>query len=467
MLKFFALLLAVQAVLAAPGVDHQSIISADLQATLQNGKTANVFIYMKEDTSQVLETITSTRFEDRASRLNSLYEALQNHASRTQGQILSFLSSKNVNFRSFWINNQLYIKNANSALLSSIAEQFSGVISSIEEEFFAELIAPVSIKTNVTLEDELQWGVAKIQADLAWDLIGGVQRAGEGVVIGTVDTGVRGTHEALVDNFVGEYGWFDPSTGTPTPTDSNGHGTHTTGTIAGGKGIGVAPGAKWAACRGCAGFFCAQSDLTACGEFFACPTLADGTGRDCSKAPNLVSNSWGGGRGNTWFNGVIEAWHAAKIIPLFSIGNSGPSCDTANSPGDQNVIGVGSTTILDEISYFSSVGPTSDGRMKPEIAAPGSDVISSYSTSDTAYASLSGTSMACPHAAGTIALLQTRNKGLTYAQAKELLQNQADRQLAFKGTTCGGVRDDVFPNHVFGSGRLNAFKSVQAQTLAL
>ncbi|ODM87618.1 Bacillopeptidase F [Orchesella cincta] len=111
---------------------------------------------------------------------------------------------------------------------------------------------------------------------------------------------------------------------------------HTTGTIAGGKGIGVAPGAKWAACRGCASSACWQSDLLACGDFFACPTRADGSSPDCSKAPNVVSNSWGGGRGNTWYNDVIEGWHAAKIIPLFSNGNSGPSCNTANSPADQN-----------------------------------------------------------------------------------------------------------------------------------
>ncbi|ODM88160.1 Bacillopeptidase F [Orchesella cincta] len=235
-------------------------------------------------------------------------------------------------------------------------------------------------------------GVAKIEADKAWGVIGGLQKAGQGVIIATVDTGVRGTHEALRDNFVGEYGWFDPSTRDPTPTDNNGHGTHTTGTIAGQKGIGVAPAAKWAACRGCAGFFCAQSDLIACGQFFACPTLADGTSPDCSKAPNLVSNSWGGGRGNTWFNGVIEGWHAAGIIPLFSIGNSGPSCT------------------------------------------------------------------------GTIALLQTRQPELTYAKAKDLLQNHSDRELTFSGRVCDGVGDNVFPNHVFGHGRINALKSVQQQS---
>ncbi|ODM86705.1 Bacillopeptidase F [Orchesella cincta] len=114
-------------------------------------------------------------------------------------------------------------------------------------------------------------GSVKIQAPEAWQELGTL--SGEGVIIATVDTGVRGTHEALKDNFVGEYGWFDPSTSTPEPTDNNGHGTHTTGTIAGGKGIGVAPGAKWAACRGCASSACWQSDLLACGDFFACPLV--------------------------------------------------------------------------------------------------------------------------------------------------------------------------------------------------
>ncbi|ODM87446.1 Bacillopeptidase F [Orchesella cincta] len=297
-------------------------------------------------------------------------------------------------------------KDADTELIQQIAEDDQ--VESITEEQIAHLIEPVDMKNVEALADEHQWGVVKIQAPEAWQELGTL--SGEGVIIATVDTGVRGTHEALKDNFVGEYGWFDPSTSTPEPTDNNGQEPIPLETIAGGKGIGVAPGAKWAACRGCASSACWQSDLLACGDFFACPTRADGSSPDCSKAPNVVSNSWGGGRGNTWYNEVIEGWHAAKIIPLFSNGNSGPSCNTANSPADQNVIAVGSTTIDDAISSFSSVGPTTDGRMKPEVSAPGSNVISAYHTSDTAYVSLSGTSMACPHAAGAIALLQVRTR---------------------------------------------------------
>jgi subtilisin family serine protease len=119
--------------------------------------------------------------------------------------------------------------------------------------------------------------------------------------------------------------------------------------------------------------------------------MPDGSAPDCSKAPNLVSNSWGGGRGQTWHDAVIAAYHAGGIIPLFSIGNSGPSCNTANSPGDRDVIGVGSTTSDDGLSSFSSVGPTIDGRMKPDISAPGSNVLSAYNSGDSDYRALSGT----------------------------------------------------------------------------
>lgn len=52
-----------------------------------------------------------------------------------------------------------------------------------------------------------------------------------------------------------------------------------------------------------------------------CPTDAQGNNADCSKAPHIVSNSWGGGQGETWFNDVIKAWNAAGIIGFFAIGN--------------------------------------------------------------------------------------------------------------------------------------------------
>jgi subtilisin family serine protease len=153
-----------------------------------------------------------------------------------------------------------------------------------------------------------------IQAHLVWSELGII---GEGAVVSSIDTGVRATHEALRDNINVDYFWLDPAFNTQFPDDRNGHGTHIMGTLAGSHGIGVAPGAKWMACRGCATNSCSQSDLTRCAQFIACPTRPDGTAQDCSKAPHVVVNSWGGGQGNPWYDEFINAWHAAGVIPVF------------------------------------------------------------------------------------------------------------------------------------------------------
>jgi subtilisin family serine protease len=121
---------------------------------------------------------------------------------------------------------------------------------------------------------------------------------------------------------------------------------------------------------------------------------------DCSKAPHVVGNSWGSSLGGQdWYDDVITGWHAAEVIPVFSAGNAGSSCQTCGSPGDRNVISVAATDMDDEIAYFSSRGPGSAGAnmQKPEISAPGVDVLSSYNTNDEAFAFLDGTSMASPH----------------------------------------------------------------------
>jgi subtilisin family serine protease len=201
-----------------------------------------------------------------------------------------------------------------------------------------------------------------------------------------------------------------------------------------------------------------------CAQFISCPTLADGSAADCTKAPHVVSNSWGGGQANAWYNPSIQLWRTAGIIPVFSNGNSGPSCGSANSPADSvtGVIGVGATTFADGLASFSSVGPSLTGLVKPDIAAPGNQVRSAYHTADDAYTEMSGTSMAAPHVSGVVGLMASETWPLTYADVERFLYQNTDRNVVQTGRNCGGISETTFPNNAFGWGRLNAFKTIQA-----
>jgi subtilisin family serine protease len=438
-------------------------IHPTLANSLNSKKTANIIISFVGGNTQVVNAIEIQSFQTRTQRLNSLASSLKTHAKQSQQQVLSFLKSKSVQHKSFWISNQIYIVDADKNLVEAISN--FPEVSIVEEERIITLDTPVNSK-QVRKADPTplaEWGIEKIKAEEAWAVSNG-----SGVVVANIDTGVRYTHEAVRDNYRADYGWFDPYAQTQTPNDQNGHGTHTMGTIAGSKGVGVAPGAQWIACKGCSTSSCSQSALTGCGQWALCPTKPNGQDEDCSKAPVLVSNSWGGGRGDNWYEGITEAWIAGGIVPIFANGNSGPSCGTANSPADiRRVIAVGATNVRDEIASFSSVGPAADGRIKPEISAPGEDVRSAIPDSDSSYGTMSGTSMACPHAAGATALALAVNPNLSFGELRRILLAGVDTELSSKNAACGGITDTTYPNHHFGWGRINALKIVQGAQATL
>jgi hypothetical protein len=130
----------------------------------------------------------------------------------------------------------------------------------------------------------------------------------------------------------------------------------------------------------------------------------------------VVNNSWGDVGNDDWYLGAVQAWRAAGIFPAFSAGNSGPSCYSMSSPGDyRDSFASGniqeSGLIYAVPPYGSSRGPgkrtvgdVTDYYCKPNIAAPGTQICSSVpSNGYNCY--YTGTSMASPHSAGTVALL--------------------------------------------------------------
>src|SRR5439155_11285256 len=115
------------------------------------------------------------------------------------------------------------------------------------------------------------------------------------------------------------------------------------------------------------------------------------------------------GCGVTTLQSAVEGQRAAGIEMVVAAGNSGPSCSTVSDPPsfyDASYTVGALNTGTDTLASFSSRGPvTADGsnRIKPDVAAPGTNTRSASNTSDNAYTIASGTSMATPHTAGTVA----------------------------------------------------------------
>lgn len=467
-----AIATALSVVHAAPRVD------SGVHRTLRQQGTVNLIVTMRDSPARVLAD-TQRRLQSFATRgdmLNDMVTKLKQHAQSSQAEITKLLAHESASslaeeVKSFWVSNQVYFRGAAFDLVMKLAAM-PGVDSIVEEQVrplpasvssvqgeSSNSTATATASTTATTPVKAEWGVSQIQATDVW----ATGNKGSGVVVGVIDTGVRATHEALAHSFRRDHGWFDPEQQTAEPYDSQGHGSHVTGTIAGGFGIGVAPEAQWIMCKGCRGRNCYDSDLLACMQFMTCPTDPKGQNADCAKAPRVVNNSWSYGKGDKTFVAAIATWQQAGIIPVFALGNSGPYCSTALSPADYpNVISVGATDSTDALGWFSSRGPSVEGLMKPEVSAPGVDIYSASNGSDTQYVKDSGTSMASPHVAGAIALLVAAQPEITFDKVRELFISTTDQAVLPRfGQTCGDSADDVFPNNLYGHGRINVLSAIK------
>lgn len=127
---------------------------------------------------------------------------------------------------------------------------------------------------------------------------------------------------------------------------------------------------------------------------------------------------------------TIAAKHAASlgIIVCNAMGNEGPSPGSLVAPADaDSIISVGATDSLGNIAYYSSRGPTYDGRPKPEVCAQGSSIYLANWNGTNTYSRGSGTSFATPLVAGACALILEAHPDWTPMQVREALMMTADR----------------------------------------
>ena len=453
-------------------------IESNLAASLGDKGSGDFYV----DFSERADLAAAAGITDWVERGAAVVKALQATAEASQAEVRKELDVADVSYTSFWISNTILVRGGSQDLARATAEHTDVKTLRTPETFEIpqpeipepgipqpgipkpEIPEPTA-GLDMQAVNDVEWGIDRIRADDVWSTFG---VRGEGVVVASIDSGVDFQHPALINQYRGnnggtfthDYNWFDPShvCDLPAPCDNNDHGTHTMGTMVGDDGIenhiGVAPRARWISAKGCESNTCSDAALLASGQWMLAPTRLDGTGADPAQRPNIVNNSWGGAGGLSWFSDTIDAWRASGIFPAFSAGNSGPACSTAGSPGDdEQAFASGAFDVNGAIASFSGRGGAG-GLIKPNLAAPGVNVRSSIRGG--AYATLSGTSMASPHTAGTVALMWSAAPALVgdfSATAALLDQSAADTP----DLTCGGTGAD---NNVWGEGKLDALAAV-------
>jgi subtilisin family serine protease len=248
------------------------------------------------------------------------------------------------------------------------------------------------------------WGLDRIgQANLPLNLTYSYTSTGAGVNVYVIDTGIRRTHNQFGGRAVVG---FDAIGDGQNTNDCNGHGTHVSGTI-GGSTFGVAKGVQLFAVRvlNCSGSG-SNSGVIAGVDWVTAN----------HNSPAVANMSLGGGVSTALDTAVRNSINSGVTYSI-AAGNSNANASTSSPARVAEAITVGSSTITDARSSFSNFGSGVD------IFAPGSAILSSYFTSNTATATLSGTSMAAPHVAGVAARFLQNNPGASAATVRNAIVN--------------------------------------------
>ncbi|MGA1793265.1 MAG: S8 family serine peptidase [Thermoplasmatota archaeon] len=369
-------------------------------------------------------------------------------------------------------------------------------------------IAGIAIISHVSLD-----GVEEVDNDVAADIIdvlevwNGLALNGTGQIVAVADTGLdSGTNSTLHQDFKGRvmrtytYGrpgnWSDADIHVWDPSTSSweyegGHGTHVAGSVLGdgsassGTYSGMAPEAD----------LVMQSTMTSTGSLSipAYNTLFSDAYRSGAR---IQTNSWStrSSYGNyTWRSWQTDhfIWNNKDMMVLFSAGNQGSrgTYSVSTQASAKNVIAVGASenyrpTIsstannISQMASFSSIGPTwGDNRIKPDVVAPGTWILSTrsmvitdfwnhywgsnstYQGVNRNYAYLGGTSMSTPIVAGMTALIR---------QYYEDIESHSPSAALLKATVINGARPldgdwSSVPNNREGWGRVNLSNSLATE----
>jgi subtilisin family serine protease len=427
-----------------------------------------LFVILKEQ-----KDVASARtIRDYSQRRQYVYDTLARSALQSQSGIRVALDRFGVKYTPYYLVNAIEVPdNPLLRFWLQSRPEVDRILESPRMRPLPGVTSPLQLGPTDQPPADPAWNLTTIAADKVWRDLG---VTGEGVIVGQSDSGVQVDHPEIADRYRGkdssnDYNWLDPWFETSQPIDRGGHGTHTLGTILG-KNVGVAPGATWYACANLSRNLGNPALYLDCMQFMLAPYPQKGDsfkdGRPDLGA-HVINNSWGcpdlEGCDPQALVQAVKALTDAGVFVVASAGNDGPSCSTIKEPLAlyADAYTVGASNKDGNLVDFSSLGPvTSDGsrRVKPDILAPGAEVLSSVPSN--AYETNSGTSMAGPHVVGVVALMWSANPGLIgdIERTRQILNDTAT-PYAGKLPDCPGASNH--PSTAVGYGIVNAYEAVK------
>ncbi len=336
-----------------------------------------------------------------------------------------------------------------------LANAFSSKVKARDIKEIAKNPDVDKIYLDFQVKAALDDSVPIIRANTLWS-----KYNGSGITVAVIDTGINKNHPDLKNKVVNEISFIKGET----PEDGFGHGTHVAGIIAGsgaasgGKYKGVAPKASLMNVKVLDNY-----------GFGSASSVISGIEYAVDHGANIISMSLGAGfwppDGTDPVAVAADAAVDAGVVVIVAAGNSGAPFLIGSPATAKNVIAVGATTKNDTMAEYSSIGPTWDHRIKPEVVAPGGasfispdpaglGIVSAKapgsmldqwlpeSSVDKYYLAISGTSMATPHVSGVAALMLQAHPDWKPQKIKQQLMNTGV-DLGYDPITQGAGRIDA------------------------
>lgn len=492
-LRYLILLACILLISVSAFADYsQGIISDNLkERMLRTDKEDLIRINIRLTDQFNVETLQERGLDvmDPAERRNLVVDEMKSFSNSSQKELILLLEGQEKNQKVIQIRPLWIVNLVNCYASRDVIEQIAGMrgIAYIDYDQEQQVLDPAFFNPpNIIEGDKLQdrptiaWHVNHVKAPQVWQQ----GYTGENIIVAVLDSGVNYNHQDLAGRM-----WTHPDfpnhgynfvESNHNTMDYFHHGTHVAGIVAGngtaGTITGTAPGATIMAVK--------VLSNTGGGTQWGVWAGMQFSVEQGAHIMNLSlgwSYSWSPDR-SAWRTAMVNSLNAG-VIAAVAAGNEGSMPNQPNNvrtPGDcpppwthpqqttpggnSAAVTVGSTMISDIISGFSSRGPVTWGNIAPfndyplnpgiglitpDIVAPGSDILSLTHNNNSGYFVQNGTSMATPAVAGLMALMLSKNPGLSIVQISKILEETAVKLTATK-------------SNIYGSGRLDALAAFNA-----